>query len=440
MEFPPMMFPSFGQCHSRRSIGHARRKTRFELERLDDRCLLSAGYQQINLVGYQPGMARYTDSNLNGWGMDHAPDGAFCVANTSTRTATFYDAQGNVQPMVIDIPAAPGLADQPLGPTGVVYNPTSDFRISENGKSAPATFIFDTLDGLICGWNPNVDPRNAILIADNSAALPFPASYTALALARNSQGHEVLYACDSGASATDTNDRIDMLDGHFNQIGSFTDPGVNPQADGTVFEVDDIGTRLYVTFTGFAAPFGGVVDVFDTDGRLLTPHHFAFNAPGQGPLFAPWAIVKATGHFGAFSNDLLIGNVEDNGNGSINAFDIHTGRFLGTLKHPDGTPIEVPGLWDLVYGGGTPKSGDTNSLYFSAGFTGENPTGNGLFGVIRAVDSERGHDKARGKPNAHARTASIVITEHHSSIRIQHAPRNGHEPGKTNTPVQDSSS
>ena len=393
-----MMFPFSRTRFRRRPVRHTRRTTRLELERLDDRCLLSAGYQQLNLVGYQPGMARYTDSNLNGWGMEHAPDGSFCVANTSTRTATFYDAQGKAQPTVIDIPAAPGLADQPLGPTGVVYNPTSDFRISENGKSAPATFIFDTLDGLICGWNPSVDPLNAIVILDNSAELPFAASYTALALAKNSERHEVLYACDSGASATDTNDRIDMLDGQFNKIGSFTNPNVNPQTDGTVFQIEDIGDRLFVTFTGFAAPFGGVVDVFNTDGRLLTPHHFAYNAPKEGPLSAPWAIVKSTGHFGTFSNDLLIGNVEENGKGSINAFDTHSGRFLGTLKHPDGTPIEIPGLWDLVYGDGTGGGGDANSLYFSAGFTGEDPTGNGLFGVITAVDGDGGHGRAHGKP------------------------------------------
>ena len=90
----------------------------------------------------------------------------------------------------------------------------------------------------------------------------------------------------------------------------------------------------------------------------------------------------------------MIGNVEDNGNGSINAFDIQTGGFLGTLNHPDGTPIRIAGLWDLVYGGGTRRSGNPNSLYFSAGFTGDDPTGNGLFGVIRAADGHGGHDRA----------------------------------------------
>ena len=43
----------------------------------------------------------------------YAPDGPFCVANTATGTATFYDAQGKPLPLVVTIPAAPG---QPLSP------------------------------------------------------------------------------------------------------------------------------------------------------------------------------------------------------------------------------------------------------------------------------------------------------------------------------------
>jgi uncharacterized protein (TIGR03118 family) len=347
------------------------------------------GYRQTNLVGYLPGMARRTDPLLNGWGTDYAPGGAFCVANTSTRTATFYDGQGRSLPTVITIPSAAGLEDLPLGPTGVVYNPTADFVISAHGRSAPATFLFDTLDGFICGWNPYVDAGHAIVMVDNSAEQPFAASYTALTLAKNDHGRNVLYACDSGVSTTDTNNRIDMLDGHFHTFGSFTDTGVDPQMDGTIFQVEEVGGKLFVTFTGFSAPYGGVVDVFDTDGRLLTPQHFAYNAPGQGPLVAPWGIVKATGDFGEFSNDLLIGNVE--GDGNINAFDPRTGRFLGLLKQPDGTPIAIPGLWDLKYGGGSSLNGGRDDLYFTAGWTGEDPTGNGLFGVIRAAEDGEDH-------------------------------------------------
>src|SRR5919108_837754 len=112
--------------------GHGRRRrTRPELERLEDRALLS-GYQQVNLVGYQDGLAPHTDPNLNGWGMDYSPGGPFCVADTIPGVATFYDRSGQVLPQVVTIPAAPS---HPLGlvgrPTGVVYNPTSEFVISE---------------------------------------------------------------------------------------------------------------------------------------------------------------------------------------------------------------------------------------------------------------------------------------------------------------------
>src|SRR5262245_56850875 len=53
------------------------------LEVLEDRTVPS-GYEQINLVGYQPGLAHFTDPNLNGWGMTAMPDGSFAVANAFT--------------------------------------------------------------------------------------------------------------------------------------------------------------------------------------------------------------------------------------------------------------------------------------------------------------------------------------------------------------------
>src|SRR3954467_5995405 len=112
-------------------IRRRQRTVRLEVQPLEQRSLLSA-YQQINLVGYQPGMAPRTDPNLNGWGMDDSPGGPFCVADTTPGGATFYDRSGQVLPLVVTIPAAPS---QPLGPVGrpagVVYNPTSDFVISE---------------------------------------------------------------------------------------------------------------------------------------------------------------------------------------------------------------------------------------------------------------------------------------------------------------------
>ena len=184
-------------------------------EALEDRRLLS-GYQQTNLVGYKPGLAHFTDPNLNGWGMVSMPDGSFVVANTfTTGLATFYSSSGQVLPQTITVPgSASPVPDQVLGigpgghPTDVVYNPTSNFVISENGKSAPALLIFDSIDGTISGWNPAVDPTHAILLQDTFAA-GSPAVFTGLEMAQNSKGQNVLYATDF------LNNRVDMFDDKF---------------------------------------------------------------------------------------------------------------------------------------------------------------------------------------------------------------------------------
>jgi uncharacterized protein (TIGR03118 family) len=352
----------------------------------------NAQYLQRNLVGFQPGMGHFTDPNLNGWGLAFAPEGPFCVADTATGVATFYSASGKPLSALITIPAAPGQPLGPIGtPTGMAYNPTSEFVISKNGKSASALFLFDTLDGLICGWNPNVDPENALILVDNSTELT-PASYTGLAIGLNSHGEPVLYAADSGAGTDPSlsNNRVDMFDASFNSLGSFSDPDIPVHyREDTVFQVEYEDGRLYVTYAGFTPPFGGVVDIYDGDGNLLTPNHFAANSPGAGPLVNPWGIVRAPHDFGRFSNALLIGNVED---GKINAFNPDTGTFLGTLNNLKGEAIVIPGLWDLSFGGGTPPNGKSNRLYFTAGPDASDFAGNGLFGVILAPGkSDEGH-------------------------------------------------
>ncbi len=358
-------------------------------EALEDRWLLS-GYQQTNLVGYEPGIAHFTDPNLNGWGMTSMPDGSFVVANTfTTGLATFYSNSGHVLPQTITVPgSASPVPDQVLGigpgghPTGVVYNPTSDFVISENGKSAPARLIFDSIDGTISGWNPKVDPTHAILVQDTFAAGD-PAVYTGLEMAQNSQGQDVLYAADF------LNNRVDMFDGNFNLIGSFTDPTVTSiDASLGAWSVHAVNDKLYVTFASLKDFDSGVVDVFNTDGQMLS--RFYANGPGAGPLQNPWGIVQAPANFGAYSNDLLIGNVA--GAGNINVFDPSTGAYLGQLDQPDGTPIAITGLWDLEFGDGKPHGGKTNQLFFDAGPNAPGVSINGLFGAIRAT----GHHGGKG--------------------------------------------
>jgi uncharacterized protein (TIGR03118 family) len=309
------------------------------------------------------------------------------VGPTSFGIATFYDAHGNVLPGVVTIPPAPS---QPLGPNGhprgLEYNPTSDFVISEDGRSAPALVLFGTRDGTISGWNPAVDPDHAILVVDNSGELSTAynhAMYSGLHIAQNSKGQNILYAADRG------HNKVDMFDGQFHFLGSFWNHNVSINSPGHpgTWQVEDAPNgNLFVLFAqddGPGGPYGGIVDEFNTDGILLTTNHFAANLPGKGPLESPWGITQAPADFGKFSNDILIGN--DEGPGYINAFDPNTGAFLGRLTQPDGTPIAIPGLWYLTFGNGTPQTGLTKQLYFVAGPSLEHNFGQGLFGRIIAA-------------------------------------------------------
>jgi uncharacterized protein (TIGR03118 family) len=75
--------------------------------------------------------------------------------------------------------------------------------------------------------------------------------------------------------------------------------------------------------------------------------------------------------FGKFAGALLVGNF---GDGAVNAFDPHTGAFLGQLKSASG-PIAIDGLWAL-------RNGPDGTVIFSSG---PNDEANGLVGVIRPV-------------------------------------------------------
>lgn len=373
-----------------------------------------AQYVQSNLVADPGGPpAANIDPHLfNAWGLTicqkerlegHAGsqesfegsdrDSLFCVASafsgfvTGTAVATVYTRSGQKIPIEVTVP--PGLGGPPFGvPAGIVFNTTSEFVISENGKSGPAVLMFATLDGTISGWNPDVDATNAILIHDYSVSepnKPFAASYSGLTMGRDSKGRNVLYAADGGASLAATNNEIDMFDGSFQPIGHFTDLNTNlPDNPGmTVYNVQNVKGKLYVTFATFTSFGGGVVDIFDTDGNLLTPGHLTANTGNSGPLESPWGVALAPDDFGQFSDAILIGGVDD---GHISAFNRHTQQFLGQLADANGNLlIGTDGLWGLLFGRGDRDEDKSNKLFFTAGANGYN---DGLFGVISPVKEE----------------------------------------------------
>ena len=318
-------------------------------------------YQQTNLVSDIAGVARKTDPNLvNPWGMSELPGGPLWVSDNGSNVATVYtgDQHGsplNAAPLVVNIPGG--------APTGQVANTTSNFVISDGVHQSSALFIFDSEDGDITAWSQTVDPTAPIAHTPRAV-------YKGLAMASIGTS-SFLYATNFHSGA------IDMFDGSFHAIphpGRFVDPAL--PAGYAPFGIANFGGRLFVSYAlqdharhdDVAGPGHGFIDVYSRDGQLLQ------RLAQGGELNSPWGMVMATHRFGPFSNDLLVGNF---GDGLIHAFDPTTGAPLGTLTNRDGVPVQINGLWGLIYGNAS--AGTPNTLYFSAGIGDES---HGLLGSL----------------------------------------------------------
>jgi uncharacterized protein (TIGR03118 family) len=337
-------------------------------------------FQQTNLVSDIPGFAAHTDHNLiNPWGVSLGADGLFRISDNGTGLSTVYDVAGRSRPGTIEIPLPAGATGEDhASPTGNVRNTTSDFVISEDGHSAPASVIFATENGTLAAWNPAVDKHNAIIAADNSAS---DAVYKALTLGSNAQGNFIYATNFHNAS-------VDVFDSHFHQVhlaGSFTDP--NLPAGFAPFGIRNVNGTIFVTYAkqkapdnedDQAGPGNGFIDEFNTNGNLI--ERFA----SQGTLNSPHGIALAPADFGVFSNALLVGNF---GDGRINAFDPKTGQLLGQLSDAAGHAIANVGIWGLTFGNGAGGT-RTNTLYFAAGINEENDV---LLGAISLAQPNERH-------------------------------------------------
>lgn len=313
-----------------------------------------------------------TDSNLSKpWDLA-VGDGPVWVVNAHTDVATIYDANGAAQGDAIPIPGSRGGSHV----TGVVSNSgNTAFQVSANGVTAPAAYLFSTSSGTLAGWSAasgfGRQPVTAYTEPTGNT------EYTGLALLA-SGGQSFLFATDFH------NGRIDTFDGGFARIstrGSFQDPAL--PAGYVPFNIQTLGNRLAVAYVkprmvnGVSTMGGageGIVSLFDAGGhldrRLIT----------GGPLDAPRGIALAPDNFGEFSGKVLVAN---SGDGRINAFDRHTGAFVGTLKDASGAALSIPGISGLSFRNGDRIGGDNamggagsstgvgsisdNTLFFTAG-------------------------------------------------------------------------
>ena len=334
---------------------------------------LAAGpfYKQTNLVSDLPGVARVTDSHLiAAWGAAHSATSGWWVTSPLGGVAAVYDGNGQpvpaANPLIVTIPAPAGMTI-PSIPTGVVANGSANFNLTPNH---PARFVFVTRTGTVSGWNPQVNPTNAIIMVPPVGV----ADYTGVTIAQR-DGVDLLYVANFGRGS------VDVFDGAFQPItlpaGAFSDARIPDTF--SVFNVQLIRDELYVTYASkeiFNAPTGGAkqgcVNVFDVNGTLV-------RRLNNGPwMNAPWGIALAPDEFGHFGGNVLVGMF---GDGGVAAFDADNGNFQGIVRGRQDEPLTLPqGLRALGFGNNA-AAGPSTTLFFATDLV---ASGNlhGLFGSL----------------------------------------------------------
>src|SRR6267143_1697067 len=341
-------------------------------------------YKQTNLVSDTAGMAANTDVKLvNPWGIAFVPGNPFWISDNNSGFTTLYDQNGALNGSFTV--ASPNGSSNAATPTGIVAPPSG---VTFNVSGQPALFIFDTEDGTISAWTGGA---STILMVDNSA-IPSAAAgavYKGLALIKNTTGSFLL-------ATNFRSGKVEIYDTSFKQTqilgaGAFNDPAppAVPTGSGSPgyasFGIKAINVNntamVVVTYALQDTPMhdplhiagAGFVDLFAADGTMLR------RITSDSHLNAPWGVVIPPASFGSFgaSSNLLVGNF---GDGTINAYNFATGAFVDQMKDQNGGIITNASLWDMVFGGGGP-SGDSNTMYITAGLANEQ---HGLFSAITA--------------------------------------------------------
>jgi uncharacterized protein (TIGR03118 family) len=335
-------------------------------------------YKQRNLVSDTSQIsAEHHDPHLvNAWGLAFNPYGVAWVADNGTGFSTLYDGDGKPQSLIVTIP---GAGKDKGNPTGTVFYGGSAFVVSKGGVSGPSRFLFVNEDGGISAWSPTVDATHAVRVVDNGAD---HAIYKGVAISGNGRG-TLLYATDFH------NGKVNVLDATFKPVTLPDRPFYDPNLPSgfAPFGIQAINGDLYVSYAKQDADREddvkgrglGYIDVYDPDGRLLR------RLVSNGALNAPWGMALAPASFGKFSNRLLVGNF---GDGTINAYDVASGHWVGRLKGTDHKPIRVPGLWGIAFGNGLSNQ-PIDTLFFSAGPGDEQ---HGLYGRLDVAPGEQYDD------------------------------------------------
>ncbi len=340
---------------------------------------------QTNLVSNGTVANTVVDPNMQGaWGMSFSTTSAAWVSDQAVNdngsgASTLYKVSDTQPPsasvvsLVVAVPNqgnAPPNPNQTNGPTGQVSTGaagittgSSDFLVG----SSKAAFIFANLDGSISGWNGGTQSTIETSVAG--------ASFTGLAIGNTSTGAVQLYAADQNSG------NIDIINSKWQMTGSFSDPNSAKFPTGyAAFNVQNLsvnGTQtIFVTYANQSTS-GGIIDEFTTNGVFIKT---LISDTAGLHLNAPWGLAIAPAGWGQFGGDLLVGNNNPGADGltEINAYNVMTGAFEGTLTLANNQPFSATELWAIGFGNGG-GAGSADTLLFVAG--GDNNT-NGLLGAI----------------------------------------------------------
>lgn len=319
----------------------------------------ASGFNWVNLQSDIHGVAELTDQHVvNPWGIARSSWGTLFVVDNGTGVATQYCQDGTpspsfANPLVITIPPSAN-NNEGANPTDTVWNDTSFFRVANGTNSLPAKLIFVSEDGMISGWNPNLNNTHAFRAVDRGAT---DAIYKGVAMGV-ANNHNFLFVTNFHSGHVETYNENFVL-----QTSGFPFADPNIPAGYAPFGIRNFNGNIVLTYAKQDAdreddvPCAGCgfIDVFNTHGQLLR------RLVSRGNLNAPWGLELANGQ-------LWVGNF---GDGRINVYDPGNGSFIGRPKDRFNIPLQFEGLWglELIDGG----------LYFTAGIVDEE---HGIFGVI----------------------------------------------------------
>jgi len=323
-------------------------------------------FKKIQLTSDQANVATYQDPNLiAAWGMAILDDTVW-IANYGL--VSNYGLSGKLLYHVV----LPTVSDNIVFGTGVIINDTTGFVVTNGTNTAASEILVASSSGAIFGYNPLVDPTNAITVIDKSAD---NAVYTGITILGK-------YLC-----ATDYfNNRVDVFDLNFNQVYTlpFTDLEVlNPLPSNVApYNIVNIDEHAYVVYARQPDETGAIpqsfqisyVSIFNKNGlfikRFINEHHNN-----------SWALIKLPKPCHKKSkNKFLLGN----SNGTISIYNKY-GEKIGCITNETGCKMVIYGLKGLelcehIYFTAAPLSGYDDNIIEAY---------HGLFGQLNRIC----HDK-----------------------------------------------